>query len=129
MSVRVTPNPSAPRTRLSARVWAFGRSLVHDLERTRVTAAFRARRLVPDELIPGTLNIGHTPPTIVQAVIYITVIAVDRPTLALLIAAAVVGAWFGAGIVSGWDCAVVGRNGSSPTSGSSSQTPTRASSS
>jgi len=67
------------------------------------TAAFRARRLVPDELIPGTLNIGHTPPTILQAVIYITVIAVDRPTLALLIAAAVVGAWFGAGIVSGWE--------------------------
>ena len=46
------------------------------------TAAFRARRLVRDELIPGTLNIGHTPPTIVQAVIYITVIAVDRLTLA-----------------------------------------------
>jgi uncharacterized membrane protein YfcA len=67
------------------------------------TAAFRARRLVPDELIPGTLNIGHTPPTIVQAIIYITVIAVDRLTLALLIAAAVVGAWFGAGIVSGWE--------------------------
>jgi hypothetical protein len=27
------------------------------------TAAFRARRLVGDELIPGTLNVGHTPPT------------------------------------------------------------------
>jgi len=67
------------------------------------TAAFRARRLVSDELIPGTLNVGHTPPTIVQAVIYITVIAVDRLTLALLIAAAVVGAWFGAGIVSRWE--------------------------
>ena len=67
------------------------------------TAAFRARRLVSDELIPGTLNVGHTPPTIVQAIIYITVIAVDRLTLALLIAASVVGAWFGAGIVSGWE--------------------------
>jgi uncharacterized membrane protein YfcA len=67
------------------------------------TAAFRARRLVRDELIPGTLNIGHTPPTIVQAVIYITVITVDRPTLALLIAASVVGAWLGAGVVSGWE--------------------------
>ena len=67
------------------------------------TAAFRARRMVSDELIPGTLNIGHTPPTIVQAAIYITVIAVDRLTLALMIAAAVVGAWFGAGIVSAWD--------------------------
>jgi len=67
------------------------------------TAAFRARRLVRDELIPGTLNVGHTPPTIVQAIIYITAIAVDRQTLALLIGASVVGAWFGAGIVSGWD--------------------------
>jgi uncharacterized membrane protein YfcA len=67
------------------------------------TAAFRARRLVSDELIPGTLNVGHTPPTIVQAIIYITAIAVDRQTLALLIGASVVGAWFGAGIVSGWE--------------------------
>jgi uncharacterized membrane protein YfcA len=67
------------------------------------TAAFRVRRLVSDELIPGTLNVGHTPPTIVQAIIYITVIAVDRVTLGLLIAASVVGAWFGAGIVSSWE--------------------------
>jgi len=59
--------------------------------------------MVSDELIPGTLNIGHTPPTLVQAIIYITAIAVDRQTLALLIGASVVGAWFGAGIVSGWD--------------------------
>jgi uncharacterized membrane protein YfcA len=67
------------------------------------TAAFRARRMVADELIPGTLNVGHTPPTIVQAIIYITVIEVDKLTLVLLIAASVVGAWFGAGIVSGWE--------------------------
>ena len=37
-----------------------------------------------------------------QAVIFIAVIQVDRTTLALLIAAAVAGAWFGAGFVSGW---------------------------
>jgi len=67
------------------------------------TAVFRARRMVSDELIPGTLNIGHTPPTIVQAIIYITVIEVDKLTLALLIGASVVGAWFGAGVVSGWE--------------------------
>lgn len=67
------------------------------------TAAFRARRMVSDELIPGTLNVGHTPPTIVQAIIYITVIAVDRATLALLIGASVMGAWLGAGIVSRWE--------------------------
>jgi uncharacterized membrane protein YfcA len=39
----------------------------------------------------------------VQAIIYITVIEVDKLTLALLIGASVVGAWFGAGVVSGWE--------------------------
>ena len=47
------------------------------------TAACRARRLVSDELIPGTLNVGHALPTIAQAIIYITVIDVDKATLVL----------------------------------------------
>jgi uncharacterized membrane protein YfcA len=67
------------------------------------TAAFKARRLVADELIPGTLNVGHTAPTVVQAVIFISVIDVDVLTLVLLIGSSVVGAWIGAGIVSGWE--------------------------
>jgi len=67
------------------------------------TAAFRARRLVADELIPGTLNVGHTLPTAVQAVIFVTAIRVDVVTLVLLIGASVVGAWVGAGIVSAWE--------------------------
>jgi uncharacterized membrane protein YfcA len=66
------------------------------------TAIFRFKRLVPDQLIPGTLNVGHTLPTITQAFIYITIIQVDMTTLVLMIAASVVGAWLGAGIVSGW---------------------------
>jgi len=66
------------------------------------TAAFRARRLVADELIPGTLNVGHTPPTVIQAVIFVTAIRVDVVTLVLLIGASVLGAWIGAGIVSAW---------------------------
>jgi uncharacterized membrane protein YfcA len=65
------------------------------------TAMFRAWRLVPDELIPGTLNVGHVLPTVVQAVIYMTIVQVDVTTLALLLAAAASGAWFGAGIVAG----------------------------
>lgn len=65
------------------------------------TAMFRGWRLVPDELIPGTLNVGHVVPTVVQAVIYMTLVQVDFTTLALLLAAASAGAWFGAGIVSG----------------------------
>jgi hypothetical protein len=34
------------------------------------TAIFRFWRLVPDEQIPGTLNVGHTLPTIIQAFIF-----------------------------------------------------------
>ena len=66
------------------------------------TTVFKLRHLVPDERIPGTLNVGHTPPTVVQAFIFIAIVAVDLTTLIALIAAAVAGAWFGAGVVSGW---------------------------
>jgi len=64
------------------------------------TTYFRMRKLVADELIPGSLNVGYALPTATQAFIGITVIAVDPLTLILMIAAAVVGAWFGAGVVS-----------------------------
>jgi uncharacterized membrane protein YfcA len=63
------------------------------------TSLFKLWRLVPDERIPGTLNVGHTIPTIVEALIYITIIGVAPVTLISLIAAAVAGAWLGAGIV------------------------------
>lgn len=66
------------------------------------TAAFRSARLVDDRLIPGTLNVGHALPTVVQALIYITIVQVDITTLVLLIAASVLGAWLGAGFVAGW---------------------------
>ncbi|HUL73972.1 MAG TPA: sulfite exporter TauE/SafE family protein [Vicinamibacterales bacterium] len=66
------------------------------------TAAFKFFKLVPDRLIPGTLNVGHTIPTIAEAFIYTAVIAVDPKTLILMIAAAVAGAYLGAGIVASW---------------------------
>ena len=66
------------------------------------TALFRAFSLVPDRIIPGTLNVGHTLPTVVQAFFYISVIPVDVTTLISMIAAAVAGAWLGAGVVAGW---------------------------
>ena len=66
------------------------------------TAAFRALRLVPDRVIPGTLNVGHTLPTTVQALIYTTAVGVDFLTLFAFIAAAVLGAWLGAGVVCSW---------------------------
>jgi uncharacterized membrane protein YfcA len=58
--------------------------------------------MVDDRVIPGTLNVGHTLPTIAQAFIYIAIIQVDMTTLVALIAAAVMGSWLGAGVVSGF---------------------------
>jgi uncharacterized membrane protein YfcA len=65
------------------------------------TALFRAGGLVRDEQIPGTLNVGHVLPTVVQAIIYTQIVEVEFATLFLLIAAACAGAWLGAGVVCG----------------------------
>jgi uncharacterized membrane protein YfcA len=59
-------------------------------------------RPVSDERIPGTLNFGHTLPTIVQAFLFTKIVPVDPRTLILLIVAAVLGAWVGAGVVARW---------------------------
>lgn len=64
------------------------------------TSLYRPFRVVDDHLIPGTLNVGHALPTVAQALLIIAIIKVDIVTLWLLIAASVVGAWFGAGFVS-----------------------------
>lgn len=66
------------------------------------TAIFRKWKLVPDERIPGTLNIGHTLPTIIQAFIYTKIVEVEPWTLVYMIVAAVAGSYVGSGIVSSW---------------------------
>ncbi len=66
------------------------------------TSIFKLKRLVPDERIPGTLNVGHALPTIAQAFIFIAIVEVEMRTLAGMIAASVAGAWLGAGVVAGW---------------------------
>ena len=66
------------------------------------TSFFKLKGIVPDERIPGTLTIGHTPPTVTQAFIFITLVTVAPATLIGLIAAAVAGAWLGAGTVAAW---------------------------
>lgn len=65
------------------------------------TTMFRLWKLVADEKIPGTLNVGHALPTVAQALIYITIVEVDVRTLILLILSAVGGSWIGAAIVAG----------------------------
>jgi len=66
------------------------------------TSLFRLLRVVPDENIPGTLNVGLTIPGIVEAFIFISIVSVDPTTLVLLIAAAIAGAWLGSGVVARW---------------------------
>jgi uncharacterized membrane protein YfcA len=66
------------------------------------TSMYRAWKMVRDELIPGTLNVGHTLPTMVQAFLFTKLVPVEATTLISMIAAAVVGAWLGAGVVSHW---------------------------
>ncbi|HEX4441397.1 MAG TPA: sulfite exporter TauE/SafE family protein [Thermoanaerobaculia bacterium] len=66
------------------------------------TSIFKLKSLVPDERIPGTLNVGHALPTITQAFIFIAIVEVEMPTLIGMIAASVAGAWLGAGVVAGW---------------------------
>lgn len=66
------------------------------------TSAFKLWKMVPDERVPGTLHVGHTPPVIVQAFIFIAIVRVSMLTLVSMIVASVIGAWFGAGIVARW---------------------------
>jgi len=68
----------------------------------QTTTAYKLWKLVPDQQIPGTLNVGHVLPTIVQAVLFITGVGVEFNTLLFMIAAACAGAWLGAGIVAGF---------------------------
>src|SRR5687767_5206747 len=59
------------------------------------TAAFRLLRLVPDELIPGTMIVGHALPVVTQALFFISVVDVDPWQMSMLIRACVAGGWMG----------------------------------
>lgn len=55
---------------------------------------------IPDKILPGTLNVAHALPMIVQAFMSLTVISVDMKTLICMIISAVLGSWIGAGVIS-----------------------------
>jgi uncharacterized membrane protein YfcA len=63
------------------------------------TAIYKLRRIVSDELIPGTLNVGHTPAALAEALLMVTAIVVDPLLLITMVGAAAAGAWLGAGVV------------------------------
>ena len=64
------------------------------------TALFKFRGRPADELIPGTLNVGHNVTAFLEGFLMIGSIAVDPTLLACMIATATAGAWLGAGVVS-----------------------------
>jgi uncharacterized membrane protein YfcA len=64
------------------------------------TALFKLRGRPADELIPGTLNVGHNASAFVETTIFVTSVAVDPFLLAAMVASATLGAWIGAGTVS-----------------------------
>ena len=66
------------------------------------TAVYKLRHMVPVNLIPGTLNVGHALSTIAQAFIYTKLVPVDSTTLILMIVAASIGSWVGVGVVVHW---------------------------
>jgi hypothetical protein len=63
------------------------------------TVLFRAFKQVKDRLLPGTLNVSHTIPVVLEAFLFLTVIKVEFTTLAVMIISAVIGAVLGAGFV------------------------------
>ncbi len=64
------------------------------------TALLKGMKQTQDRLLPGTLNASHTIPVVLEAFIFITVINMDPTTLISMLAAATIGAYVGAGIVS-----------------------------
>jgi uncharacterized membrane protein YfcA len=64
------------------------------------TALFKLRDVPADELIPGTLNIGHNGAAVLETVLFVTAVPVEPLLLACMVASATAGAWLGAGVVS-----------------------------
>jgi uncharacterized membrane protein YfcA len=64
------------------------------------TAIFKLRGRPADELIPGTLNVGHNASAFVETAFFVTAVAVDPLLLTAMVGSATLGAWLGAGTVS-----------------------------
>lgn len=67
------------------------------------SSAFKLTKSVDDLLVPGTLNVGDTVPVCLEAFLFFTAFNIDPMTCVILCAAATVGAFLGASIVSKWD--------------------------
>lgn len=107
-----SPDPAAPARARDAH-WAglLGLGFFTDFFDTlgigsfaTTTAVLRLFHLTNDEDIPGTLNVGHTIPTMLECVLFIIALGglIDIPTITSMVLAGGVGAWFGAGVVAHW---------------------------
>ncbi|MGL5054114.1 MAG: TSUP family transporter [Fusobacteriaceae bacterium] len=67
------------------------------------TTIFKQWKMVKDRIIPGTLNTSMCIPIMAEALIFINKVEVDPRTLISMIVAAVIGAFWGSGIVSKLD--------------------------
>ena len=66
----------------------------------QITALFKLRGHPPDELIPGTLNVGNAVGILLSSTLFITAVRVEPVLLMAMVISAGAGAWIGAGIVS-----------------------------
>jgi len=87
--------------------WLFGTGFITNMFDTlgigsfaQQTALFKFFKMVDDRVIPGTMNVGNTIPTVTQAFIFMSVVAVTPLTLVSMAIAAPAGAVLGAGVVS-----------------------------
>jgi uncharacterized membrane protein YfcA len=64
------------------------------------TALFKFRGVPKDELIPGTLNVGHNAAAFLETALLVTAVAVEPLLLIAMVASGTIGAWLGAGVVS-----------------------------
>ena len=87
---------TGPRIHRSRRSHELLRHARHRLVRDH-DRGFKLARLVPDELIPGTLNVGHALPTVAQALIFIASSRSTRDARRDDRRPSLVGAWLGAG--------------------------------
>ncbi|MGH7670731.1 MAG: permease [Gemmatimonadaceae bacterium] len=75
------------------------------------TAVLVLGRMVEDDDIPGTLNVGQAIPTVSEAVIYIILLGglIDGPTIVSMVVAGGIGAWVGSGVVVRWSRRMIER--------------------
>lgn len=90
--------PSAPLVGLGAVTLFFDTLGIGNYAPT--TAIFRFLRMVPDEHIPGTLNVGSSVPVAFEAFAFVTAVAVDPLSLGLMVPVGAFGGYVGAAIVS-----------------------------